>query len=335
MGLCHEFGTQIRDGCDHPMRANADNCSCPDCGTVCDGLFEGCPDVWARGPQPVSIAAARASSGGGASRPAAPPRNGVGGRPSTNGRSDTPTWGRDKRHVGSSLNITRSLDTGSHSTAADRDGPRTDVVDWFDGAFEGLREELRSLSLGMTQQEAMVAELLDTRQGELRLVLVAEALPDLVADAVSQAMADHLAGVIESNQAALDAFRQELKRTRKTTDAAIAAVMDSVKQTLADVTATLDAHTGALGESEAGRARAIKGSVTRQVAPLVATVAETAARTDAALGLLGRKVDRVSAALDKNGGGGAKANAAPKAAPKAPSKALPKSPGPNPRTSPK
>ena len=66
MGLCHEFGSQIRNGCNHPMRAGASACSCADCGVVCRGLFDGCPDVWARGPRPVSITATRAAVANGA-----------------------------------------------------------------------------------------------------------------------------------------------------------------------------------------------------------------------------------------------------------------------------
>ena len=66
MGLCHEFGSQIRTGCNHPMRAGASACSCAECGVVCRGLFDGCPDVWARGPRPVSISATRASAANGA-----------------------------------------------------------------------------------------------------------------------------------------------------------------------------------------------------------------------------------------------------------------------------
>jgi hypothetical protein len=57
MGRCHEFGTQIRNGCDHPMRPGDKSCFCPECGVVCGGQFDGCADVWARGLRPVTIAA--------------------------------------------------------------------------------------------------------------------------------------------------------------------------------------------------------------------------------------------------------------------------------------
>ncbi len=54
MGWCHEFGTQVHEGCTHPMQATApDACSCSASGFVCHGHFSGCAEVWARGPQPL------------------------------------------------------------------------------------------------------------------------------------------------------------------------------------------------------------------------------------------------------------------------------------------
>ncbi len=54
MGWCSEFGVQIAE-CDHPMVAGADACHCDVCGTLCEGRFDGCPDVWARGPIHVNF----------------------------------------------------------------------------------------------------------------------------------------------------------------------------------------------------------------------------------------------------------------------------------------
>lgn len=54
MALCHEFGVTLDDTCHHPMVAGRDSCQCDACGQVCKGRFAGCPDVWARGPQPVA-----------------------------------------------------------------------------------------------------------------------------------------------------------------------------------------------------------------------------------------------------------------------------------------
>jgi len=49
MGRCFEFGTQIEPRCDHPMVANRDCCTCPECGVRCPGKYSGCAEVWARG----------------------------------------------------------------------------------------------------------------------------------------------------------------------------------------------------------------------------------------------------------------------------------------------
>ncbi len=53
MGWCHEFGVEIEARCGHPMEAGPTSCSCPECGTVCLGQFDGgCEAVWARGLRP-------------------------------------------------------------------------------------------------------------------------------------------------------------------------------------------------------------------------------------------------------------------------------------------
>ncbi|HWH34427.1 MAG TPA: hypothetical protein VNT56_03835 [Acidimicrobiales bacterium] len=52
MGWCHEFGVEIEPSCAHPMTARSSDCACPECGTVCQGRFEGgCAAVWRRGPR--------------------------------------------------------------------------------------------------------------------------------------------------------------------------------------------------------------------------------------------------------------------------------------------
>jgi hypothetical protein len=57
---------------------------------------------------------------------------------------------------------------------------------------EGLKLQqsmLGDLLGGLTRQQAMMAELLDARHAELRLAMVAESLPDSVAESVSKAFA--------------------------------------------------------------------------------------------------------------------------------------------------
>ena len=55
VGVCLEFGPPIGPGCDHAMVAADQRCVCPQCGAVCRGRFQGCPSVWSRGPQPLSL----------------------------------------------------------------------------------------------------------------------------------------------------------------------------------------------------------------------------------------------------------------------------------------
>jgi hypothetical protein len=68
VGWCSEFGVEIAS-CDHPMVAGADACHCDVCGARCEGRFNGCPDVWARGPVQVDFVryASSSTKGNGAS----------------------------------------------------------------------------------------------------------------------------------------------------------------------------------------------------------------------------------------------------------------------------
>ena len=87
VGQCPEFGAVIVAGCDHRMRPEESSCVCPGCGTRCEGLFRGCPEVWASrsDDQPISgtptrarptvapTAAVRPPAGKSAPRPSAAP----------------------------------------------------------------------------------------------------------------------------------------------------------------------------------------------------------------------------------------------------------------------
>lgn len=55
MGWCQEFGVEVQAGCDHSMTAAEDHCSCPTCGVVCMGQFDGCSDVWRQGAATVDM----------------------------------------------------------------------------------------------------------------------------------------------------------------------------------------------------------------------------------------------------------------------------------------
>jgi hypothetical protein len=56
MGVCREFGPQIQPDCQHPMRAGADSCTCPECGARCTGRFPACSQVWQRSTATVAVA---------------------------------------------------------------------------------------------------------------------------------------------------------------------------------------------------------------------------------------------------------------------------------------
>ncbi len=331
MGLCHEFGSQIRAGCDHPMRAGASACSCAECGVVCRGLFDGCPDVWARGPRPVAISVTRAGSANGApTASAAPAALPPGPRPridepraarpvaaaaigpvadNRSGRGQPPPSDADAR-------ADARADVGE-GRAREREGagdPRREVFRWFEEAFEGVRGELQALIASMTHQQAMLAELLDSRQAELRLALVAESLPDVVADAVREAMEGHAQALIGVEGRSHQDFRTEAEQIRVTTDRAVESLATSVRK----LTDAIAVHDEEAEQRESVRLGALKGSVTRQVGPIVETLAA-----------LGDKVDALAAQVEA-AAEATPASVPPPAAPRVPSRRAPVAAAPPP-----
>ena len=71
MGWCQDFSVEIAAGCTHPMRPGISYCSCDECGVVCQGKFDGCPEVW------LQLSAPRQDAG--RSRHPALPRRPTGG----------------------------------------------------------------------------------------------------------------------------------------------------------------------------------------------------------------------------------------------------------------
>lgn len=191
MGWCHEFGCQIARGCDHPMQAGETACSCSVCGTVCEGRFGGCGDVWARGPRQFENVPGAAEQAG------APPR------------ADLVHPGRQPQP--------RADQTGAHET-----GMR--VLAWMRDEFDGLRSQLQTLAGSVAQNQAVVREVsesraddldetlaqLETRAAELRGEAarlggledsLTGKLPELVADAVRphvrQAIDDRVPAMVD------------------------------------------------------------------------------------------------------------------------------------------
>ena len=292
MGLCHEFGSQIRSGCDHPMRAGASACSCAECGVVCRGLFDGCPDVWARGPRPVAISATRAggprrrrrrwaaaaASSGGATVTSLPH-----GPPESQGRAGGAAVAAIGPAVapgdgGNGASRGRERPTAVPAARRGRRGggadPRREVFRWFEEAFDGVRLELQTLIASMTHQQAMLAELIDSRQAELRLALVAESLPDIVADAVRAAMDAHTTPWPRPRPVPRP-FRDDVDKVQ----AGTAATVDSLRESFEKF---LGHRRPRRGGRAAGVARlgTLKGSVTRQITPIAETLAHMSTLLD-------------------------------------------------------
>ncbi len=303
MGLCHEFGSQIRSGCDHPMRAGASACSCAECGVVCRGLFDGCPDVWARGPRPVAISATRAGVTAPATPPVTAPTGGATVTPIQSTRTEEAKAVRSGAAVAAIGPATVRAGTANGAAGGDRAGgragegagsrggetgsapgdPRLEVFKWFEEAFEGVRLELQTLIASMTHQQAMLAELLDSRQAELRLALVAESLPDIVADAVRAAMDDHTTSLTQAYDQSHDRFRDDVESVRTATEGTV----DSLRESFGKLASVIAVHDEEAEARESVRLGTLKGSVTRQITPI----------TDA-LGKLSNKLDEIGSRLD-------------------------------------
>ena len=264
MGRCHEFGSQIREGCGHPMRAGERACACPECGVVCEGQFDGCPDVWARGPRPLTLTVSpaidaprvRALAPGPDPAPPTTPSN---GNANWNGYSTSapppppPT--------------AETAPQGSGGTS------RSEILQWFEDAFDELRNELHAVVSTVTRQQAMLAELLDSREAELRVVMVAESLPELAGEAAAKAMADQSDGLTEIVAASLDDFRASMQAS----DLSSVAVMDGMRELLRRVEVTAEVNMEDARLEGSAQLQALKASVGRQLKPLSAAVAEVAA----------------------------------------------------------
>lgn len=258
MGRCHEFGSQIRDGCGHPMRAGERACSCRECGVVCQGQFDGCPDVWARGPRPVALTLGPAPAidaprvralNAGLDQPPPPPRS--------NGHTSA---------------LPPPAPPPRPPTAS-----RTEVLQWFEDAFDELRNELHAVASSVTRQQAMLAELLDSREAELRVVMVAESLPELAGEAAAKALNDQSSGLAETVAAGLDDFRESVAASEQSS----AAVMDGMRELLRRIELTAELNAEAAHQDALARLEVLKASMARQLKPVAAAVAELAAWVEA------------------------------------------------------
>jgi hypothetical protein len=321
MGRCHEFGSQIREGCGHPMRAGERACACPECGVVCEGQFDGCPDVWARGPRPVALTVTGAAI-------AAPRVRALSAGPATAQASEATVPPANGHSVPPPPQPPPSPGPSARPGSQDQGGDsRTEILRWFEDAFDELRNELHAVASTVTRQQAMLAELLDSREAELRVVMVAESLPELAGEAAAKALADQsgsLADVVagslddvratveaseQSNVAVIDGMRELLRRielaadlnaedVRLQGDARLEALKASVARQLKPVAAALAelaAYVEGTEEREAARTRALKASVTKQLQPLAATVEAALVRSDRQMAEIRARLDALGA----------------------------------------
>lgn len=161
MGWCHEFGSQIRHGCDHPMVAGTDSCSCPGCGVVCLGKFSSCDLVWERGPRQVTLVRAV---------------------------HEAPAMAlRDDGQL--ALNPVRPEDR------APAPGTGAPVPIEWTKILDGLQSDLRVMSTALERQGEVLerqGESMAARNGQaqtLRLSELVESLPERIGMAVSRALA--------------------------------------------------------------------------------------------------------------------------------------------------
>ena len=194
---------------------------------------------------------------------------------------------------------------------ADSPGARAQLFQWFEAEFNKLRGELQALVGTVTQQQAMVAELLEDRQVNQRLTIVAESLPDVVDEAVRSAMAEQVASMVETTTAAVGKTEEALARTgtwieEQRQDAELLdSSLGELRESMAGLERLVEEQRAELA-SESARLRGAKSSLSRQIKPVVESIPqlvsdavaaslkehrrEVDAMIEAAVGDLGRSV---------------------------------------------
>lgn len=261
------------------MEAGEQACACPACGVVCEGLFDGCPEVWERGPRPVAFVSAAISA------PRARALN-PGPAPEPQPRWQQPPVPPPPAYQSPLAN---GFSGGAVSPPPPPPPPlpprqqpgagsRADVLHWFEGAFDELRGELHAVAGTLTRQQAMLAELLDAREAELRVVMVAESLPELAGEAAATALADQTAGLAEVVDAQLEDFRVAVEAS----DMSTVAAMDGMRELLQRIEMASGVDVQAANHAGAARLEALKTSMVRQLRPVTAAMAEVAAHVEEA-----------------------------------------------------
>ncbi|MEA2826046.1 MAG: hypothetical protein QOG43_485 [Actinomycetota bacterium] len=285
------------------MRAGADSCTCEQCGVVCTGRFQGCPEVWARGPIPVLLTAAATDD-----LPLALTR----GPHEANGHEARAT----PAHPGG-LEVAASVT--AEGDVLPPDHPRSpDGFRWSEGAFEALRGEVDALRGAMAQEQALVASLVANGRPDagpdvesLRAMVdsavrkavrrEAVALGDTVA-AILEGVRRDLVAMRQSNEAHVTAFKESTEQVANATSALPAAVREAneaglagLKESVDEVAAATSALPAELGRHDAANRKAFRTTLNLELQPLIEVVAESIAQSDYELKAIGAKLDALAA----------------------------------------
>ncbi|MEA2704096.1 MAG: hypothetical protein QOD63_2041 [Actinomycetota bacterium] len=297
MGLCHDFGAQISEGCDHPMRAGSGSCRCDQCGIVCNGRFDACPEVWARGPHPAALASPPARRPPAVPAPLAPapaapaataPAHQVpaGGREGANGRLPSPP------------------NAGNGHGPAAPDDSRAEVLRWFQSAFGELRQEVQALRQALCEEQDRVAALVESRDGSLGTD--PEALRALVSGAIRKAMSRQAAELEASVAASVVASVAGLRRDL---EASVASSVDGLRRDLEAMKVSQERQSVALQQAiqtasgdwpselsrhDAANRKAFQATLDRRLKPLVEVVTKSAVQSDRELEAVETKLEGLS-----------------------------------------
>ena len=277
MGLCHDFGSQIAEGCSHPMRAGLESCTCDVCGVVCEGRFEGCAEVWTRGPHPILLRAA-------------PPTDdllpALGGARVDNGHrplADAPAV-LDPIRPAIEAGAAVARERGRQVVPADDPAP-ADGLRWVEGAFDTLRQEVEGLRTALAKEQALVATLVGTEKPEAGPD--AESLQAIIDVAVRKAVRRESVALSDTVTAVVEGLRRDMEAARTASEATLA----TLQQTLDEVAAATSSIPAELGQHEAGTRKAFKTALSQELQPVIEVVAESIAQSDYELKAISAKLD--------------------------------------------
>lgn len=276
MGWCHEFGSQIREGCGHPMRAGESSCACTTCGVTCTGKFSACSAVWERGPRELTLASPVVIR-----RPAAVAQR------------------------GSASNGSRAAVTAEPAAVGEpgEDG-RGEVLEWLRSAFDGVRQDLATLMEAVAVQQQALSTLSEAEGVTAQLVELAETLPERVslalADAIAAAPASAFAGGQRGTptEEMSDEMRQVLpgyidQAVREIVRPGQGAMMNRVDEVAAELRESLVEVQASAAElrNEMARLAAFRSALVADQPELAHAVEVATERADGRLATLGQRMD--------------------------------------------